>query len=145
MECQHEEICFIYKRKTPPGHHSKLPESKNFATSPLLAAKGSNHTIDELQFLCSLKQDHFERHNYAMTGRTPTSPIFLGKRKSMFSTFFSGGKDTAPKSPMPGMAVGEADCLHDALLESPALTAIWTSSSSKVSHSILLLIGARRT
>src|SRR5579859_5904627 len=54
--------------------------------------------------------------------RTPTSPTSIGTRKSMFSTFFS--INTAPKSPLIGVAPGEADCLHDEKLESANFTTI---------------------
>lgn len=68
-----------------------------------------------------------------MMSRTPTSPTSIGKRMSMFSTFFSGPKEACSKlAAAPGLSPGEADCLHDDKLESATLTSIWRSPSSKV-------------
>jgi len=51
----------------------------------------------------------------------------------MFSNLFTAVKTSAPKAPSaPGLPEDESDCLHDATLDSPVLTAIWKSSASKV-------------
>ena len=54
----------------------------------------------------------------------------------MFSNLFAAVKPSAPKVPSaPGLAEDESDCLHDAALDSPALSAIWKSPASKVDTS----------
>jgi len=66
----------------------------------------------------------------------PLSPTTFQGRKTMFSNLFAAVKPSSPKVPSaPGLAEDESDCLHDATLDSPALTAIWKSSASKVDTS----------
>jgi|SRR5271168_3824974 len=89
--------------------------------------------------LCSLKQAKFGAfRTVTMMARIPTSPT-LEKPKNMFSTLFANVKGSSPRVSMQGIPPGEGDCLYDETLESAALTAIWRSSSSKVTCASLSL------